>query len=227
MATSYLITITRREQIAQIRGKAIYAIRDVTLIPLSSQVEAEKSISAAEKTLKHTNPVEIEQPDESDIEDDVDSTASGDNEDTEPAEAAALEPPKSLVKRGTSVFKNVVQDKGKYGRFATRWFSKGGGASGSAQSSQEQTVEESPTLTQQQAPGQAAETVPKEDKDTSAGAEEVPPSGSDTNDTSKPENEPQASNSRSNIESLTPRILRSAKLYFSSSGFYFSYDHDL
>lgn len=32
---------------------------------------------------------------------------------------------------------------------------------------------------------------------------------------------------KSNIETLTPRILRSARLYFSSSSFYFSYDHDL
>ena len=36
-----------------------------------------------------------------------------------------------------------------------------------------------------------------------------------------------SSTGKSNIESLTPRILRSARLYFSSSSFFFSYDHDL
>ena len=52
VATKYLISITERDQVAQIRGKSVYSIKDVTLIPLSSQSDAEEAIVAAGRALK-------------------------------------------------------------------------------------------------------------------------------------------------------------------------------
>src|SRR5579871_5801763 len=46
-SSSFLISISRREQVAQISGKPIYSIREVALIPLSSQSDAEQAIAKA------------------------------------------------------------------------------------------------------------------------------------------------------------------------------------
>src|SRR5271167_3705762 len=53
---SYLIAITRREQVAQILGKPVYVISGVAVLPLSSQHDANKAITAAATT---NLPVEL------------------------------------------------------------------------------------------------------------------------------------------------------------------------
>ena len=49
---AYLITILKRQQIAQVRGSPIYVISDIALIPLSSRSEASKAIRQAKESLK-------------------------------------------------------------------------------------------------------------------------------------------------------------------------------
>lgn len=216
MASKYLISITSREQVAQIRGKPIYSVTDVTLIPLSSHAEAEKAISSAVKSRG-----KLEESEDSDVEEEIETASI--NEESHAEEGAALEAPKpGLVKRGTNVVKNVVQDRGKYGRFAERWFSKGGWtASGRRrQGMDEEAREEELTPEQRQ---EADKALPEGEKVGTEAHEPQETSGEELEESKTQQTPPP----KSNIETLTPRILRSARLYFSSKSFFFSYDYDL
>ncbi|TKA69071.1 hypothetical protein B0A55_08137 [Friedmanniomyces simplex] len=111
----------------------------------------------------------------------------------------------------------VILDQGKYGRFAERWFSKGGRKGQGAKVGAEEQEKE------------VDKALPVEDKDAKTGAEskEQPPPAEEGDEASKPETPSQPAKKQSVLESLIPRILRSAKMYFSASGFFFSYEHDL
>ncbi|EME48020.1 hypothetical protein DOTSEDRAFT_51275 [Dothistroma septosporum NZE10] len=231
VSSSYLIAITKREPVAQIRQKTIFRITDVALIPLESRDEAQKSINAVRKLLqqKATKSSTGETEDEC-SDDDASSIVSVDDVDDAPAstqkedpkgEVKALEPPKPGALQKSSTFvKDVVQDKGKYGRFASKWFTKNG--SKDAVTRQQGwtdgknegglTKEQQDKMTKALPEGQSAEE--KQRKDANKGETE----GTNTSTTPR---------RHTTIEHLTPRILRSTRLYFSSSGFYFSYDHDL
>lgn len=222
VSSSYLVSITSREEVANVWNKPVYAIRDVTLIPLASKAEASKAIASAQGARKQrANLAYGEETDDSDVGEDAEVSSIG-SVDDEPKqrpedEAGALEVPKSgIVKQSTTFVKNVVQEKGNYGRFASRWFSKNGGQT-HARRSQGLTKEQEDQETQA-LPNEAAEA-----RNADAKAEENDASG-ETASTNVPTS---GSKKRSTIERLTPRILRSARLYFSSSGFYFSYEHDL
>ncbi|KAK4545326.1 hypothetical protein LTR36_003506 [Oleoguttula mirabilis] len=222
VSSSYLISITRREQVAQIQGSPIYALRDVTLIPLASQAEAERAITAAKQTLKPSKEARAEETEESDVGEDAEPSTVGDTE--QPPETAALELPRgNVLQKSTSVVKDVVQDRGKYGRFAEKWFSKGGWAA-NGRRSQGMTSEEDLTGEQEK---QAAEALPEPEQSAAPGAEKKSDEQQDSQEDSKPDTHTQTSKRQNVLESLTPRILRSARLYFSSSGFFFSYEHDL
>ncbi|KAK0929915.1 hypothetical protein LTR91_004794 [Friedmanniomyces endolithicus] len=220
--SSYLIAITGREQVAQIKGKPIYAIRDVTLVPLSSQADAERAVTQAQKALKPSGSA-AQEAEESDVGEDAEHEHVGAGNSKPAAEVAALEPAKEgVLSKGASIVKGVVADQGKYGRFAERWFSKGGrsqqGAKGEEVLPQAQEKE-------------ADSALPDENEDVKTGAEsgdQLPPRPTEKGDESgKPETSSQSPKKVDSLESLTPRILRSAKMYFSASGFFFSYDHNL
>ncbi|TKA72401.1 hypothetical protein B0A55_05856 [Friedmanniomyces simplex] len=108
VASSYLIAITGCDQVAQIKGRPIYAIRDVTLIPLSSQTDAERAITQAQKALKQSGTTTTgEEVEESDAGEDAElEHVVGESE---PApEAAALEPPKKgVLKKSATLVKGV------------------------------------------------------------------------------------------------------------------------
>lgn len=223
VTTKYLISITQREHVAQIRGKSVYSIKDVTLIPLSSRADAEEAIASAGRALKQGGKNAVDS-DESDVEDDAE-TASVNDETTEQAAEALEAPDNSTLKKSTTFVKDVVQDRGKYGRFADRWFSKGGWA---ASGRKRQGISEEAKLTPEQA-READKALPRDDADSQKEDDiSTQPSEDKTADSNletsqeQPKTKPQA-----NIQNLAPRILRSARLYFSSSNFFFSYDHDL
>lgn len=224
VSTSYLISITSREEVANIWNRPVYAIRDVTLIPLTSKAEASKAIASAQGARRHNaNLAYREETDESDVGEDAEVSSIG--SDDEPKrrpedEAGALEVPKSgVAKPSTTFVRNVVQERGRYGRFAKSWFSKDGGLT-NARRSQGLTKEQEDQGTQ----ALPTEDTGAEDKD--AKVKEDVSAGQDSGDksTSAPSS---GVKKRSTIERLTPRILRISRLYFSSSGFYFSYEHDL
>ena len=213
VSSAYLVTITKRQQVAQIREKPVFRITDVSLIPLSSRAEATTAITQAQKLLKSSNA-----PGGSDVGEDADVSTIG----TEPGEqtqdhsvekdAEAFEPSKQDMASKSTIAQDVVQNKGKFGRFATSWFSKTNASQ--AKSKVSESSQPSEELTNEQAK-QEADALPDTDAEAAQKVEE-----------------PKVRSSiekrrQTAIDFLAPRIVRSARLYFSSSGFYFSYDHDL
>ncbi len=212
--------ITRREQVASIRGKAIYAVRDVTLIPLTSQDEAQKSIAAVRKSLaKAAGAANGGETDESHggDDDDTHSIASAKDE-KEHEDPAAIDPPKDEPKQENA------QSRGGYGGFAKRWFSNKAGSRGKQEltSGEDSGQEQKPAVerAKDDVKGGTATTIDSKEPDDQADPDDKA-SPDDTNKDQK------ASSGKSTIESLTPRILRNAKLYFSTSGLFYSHDHDL
>ncbi|CZT23913.1 related to SAC1-recessive suppressor of secretory defect [Ramularia collo-cygni] len=228
VSSTFLISITSREEVANVWNKPIYLIRDVTLIPLSSKAEASKAIALAQGAKKRAADLAYgEETDESDVGEDAEVSSIG-SEDDEPRsrpqdEAGALEVPKGgVAKQSTTFVKNVVQEKGKYGRFASQWFSKNGGQTNARRSqglTKEQVDQENQALPKGDLKGDEGDRV---DVNVTMGAADDEAGKEKSTTTSSG-----AILKRSTIERLTPRILRSARLYFSSSGFYFSYEHDL
>lgn len=235
-SSSFLISISRREQVAQIKGKSIYSITEVALIPLSSQADAEKAIVRARDS-QQRHGKDVRDGDDSDSEsnsederDDVSLTEDNSVTSTPPEEAeTALKP--DLHKRTTSIAEDVISRKGLYGRFTQRWFSKGGwtaesklkeglntGLEGGQKAPvQEQldTVNPSPEEGQDQLNKDAVDAsndVQKSEIPNEA-PEEVKHAVDEAPDT------PQVP--------LLPKLLTVSKMFFGSRSFFFSYDYDL
>jgi hypothetical protein len=228
ISSSYLISITKHEQVAQIRGHPIYAIRDVALIPLSSKSAAEQAIAASQRlsAAESANVLAAgagEHTDESDIGEDAETASLGGEEDHvrkgPESEGSALELPKSALKQSATYIKNAAQEATKPKTFAERWFSRGTKTANTAGGQNTETgnegTKEALTAEQQK---QAAQDLPSQDADASELERDA------QQDTIQGRS---SINKRRAIETLNPRILRSARLYFGSSGFYFSYEHNL
>lgn len=198
--TSFLISITRREEVALIHGKPIYVITEVAITPLTSQKEASKSVEDTATSLrKRASGTDSEtESDSDDQEDNVEAV----NDDVE--DLPEDDQHKSASHgRSSSVAEDVIRNKGGYGRFAQKWFSKNGwtadrkrglGLSGS----------ESP------------HTAPKKDI-----AGDIPEVALDEGD-DKTRDHPDSA------ETMIPKLLKTTSLLFGSSrSFFFSYDHDL
>lgn len=189
----------------------------MTLIPLSSQSDAEEAISGAGRALGQDKKTAAEDTEESDIEDDAETASV--NDDTPSEAAEALDAPNNTgPKKSTTFVKDIVRDKGRYGRFANRWFSKSGWA---ASGRKRQGMSEEEKLTAEQA-REAGKALPEDEQVSETVDVPAEPAAEE-----QAKDVESSSTGKSNIESLTPRILRSARLYFSSSSFFFSYDHDL
>ncbi|GAB7351730.1 hypothetical protein MBLNU459_g2315t1 [Dothideomycetes sp. NU459] len=229
-SSSYLISIARREQVAQIRGKPIYVITDVTLIPLSSQADAEHEIVQARKALKLSKPESLDSGSEEE-EDNRNSTMTEDDEHDDssvpsPTTADALEPPKGgALQKTTTVVTDVIKNKGQYGRFAQKWFSKGGWKT-EGRRKQGMSSEENLSLTAEQKK-QAAESLPADKRDETESTSLGKGPETTTPETTAPEEQSTLLPTETIMQSLTPRILRATKLYFASRSFYFSYDYDI
>ncbi|KAF2011185.1 hypothetical protein BU24DRAFT_427397 [Aaosphaeria arxii CBS 175.79] len=233
IATSFfLITISSREQVAQIRGKSIYKITDVALIPLASQKDANEAIVAAQEHMRrHRNSVEGEDDTHSESEDEapsvtdslVDEHVSAQKEVKDPITAQL-----GSVDKRTSVAEDVMQKKGLYGRFANKWFSKTGW---SADSRRSQGLSSDEDLTRKNANKDVDSTVPptEEQPTNTPNPESLTVGDEDIKGPISPDEIPKAfeGSSSSTSTSLLPKILRTTKMYFASGNFYFSYDYDL
>ncbi|KAL3422503.1 hypothetical protein PVAG01_06659 [Phlyctema vagabunda] len=212
--SSFLISITRRQQIAQIHGKPIYVITEVALTPLASRAEAEVSINRTKASLEKRT-IDGHDTDDSDSDDDeaeFSATASDDVDDEDVLTGGSVSPVKGASghKRSTSVAEDVMTRKGSYGRFAQKWFSKKGwtvdqrrnlGMSGN-ENNTEATQKVAPTMeTSAQESPQTEENIAEEIK-----AQQV-------NDVAA---------------NLLPKLLRTTQILFGSSrSFFFSYDYDI
>ena len=253
VASSHLIVITQTEQVAQIRDRAVYAVRDVLLIPLTAQSDAEHVIEKTVASLKQPSKPGVDTDTElSDVEEDAEpSTTEGEElppeasaveppsnveEDAEPsnvkggdksAEAPAVEPSQRVLGKTSSLAKNVVQQPSRYGRFARGWFGKSA-PNVSARSKQEGNKNDDSTVNSSKQDGNE---LPNNEKTLFAGfqdnADKEDSNEGTAGETLENDAPKAAVKETSAIETLSGRIQRTTRLYFTSSGFYFSYDHDI
>ncbi|ERT01765.1 hypothetical protein HMPREF1624_00059 [Sporothrix schenckii ATCC 58251] len=142
---SYLVSITKRQQVATVRGSPIYVVTEVALTPCASYGEARRSIETTIEHLKERPPSYITDEEGSGNDSD-DNSHHGDDEDIEGAvwvqemndshrfegevgKANITTAPTLPVKGhkpNNSIAEDVISRRGSYGRFAQRWFSRSG-----------------------------------------------------------------------------------------------------
>ncbi|KAK8055435.1 hypothetical protein PG993_000662 [Apiospora rasikravindrae] len=143
---SYLITITGRQQVAQIRGYPIYVVTDVALTPCTSQTEAESAIRHTSIQIRRANRARegrqegdgttddsdtdaasmLDPGGEDDVQSDKEDLSSGKDGNNNGGVAAAAHASEGIQGRKSSIAQDVIKRRGTYGRFAQRWFSHGG-----------------------------------------------------------------------------------------------------
>jgi len=135
-----------------------------------------------------------------------------------------LNVPKGSVNKATTVVADVIKNKGQYGRFAQRWFSKGGWKSDGIRKQGMSASEDDLTMEQKK---QAEASLPDDKKDEVENAPVDTQSQPSTNE-EQPTTEPTpVAPGDTTLATLIPRILKTTNLYFTSRSFYFSYDYDL
>ncbi|KAL8953093.1 MAG: hypothetical protein Q9222_001031 [Ikaeria aurantiellina] len=230
-SASYLISILRREQVAQIRGFPVYVITSVALIPLSSQSEAEKAIERTKKEVqRESGDQDVERLHEGDSSADEGGYHSDGNiTDDVPKESNTLIPPYGSSRRQSqeesdSVAQDVISRRGQYGRFAERWFSRKGWTSERrrAQGMSADDIGESKTISvkEQSNSGQSGSenSAPSVEKDKSDRTQSL----QSTEDVQR-----NASKANDVTSTLLPKLLRTTKMLFASRSFFYSYDHDI
>ncbi|MCJ1284814.1 hypothetical protein MMC26_004151 [Xylographa opegraphella] len=231
-SSSYLISISGRQQVAQIRGKPVYVITGVDLIPLSSQSDAQKAIELNNaNSKKAASRVSAELTSDSDTSEDENEDAKPDqvsnNEDDDPTIPHTPEADKSeasasqgTVEKTSSVVQDVIGRKGQYGRFAEKWFSKRGwSVEKRRMQGMSEANSEGSGYKSRKASG-IKSTVASED------SPDVPTIASDKQD-QRQEIKEAPTDPSIVADNLTPKLLKTTKMLLSSRSFYFSYDYDI
>ena len=202
---------------AQIFGKPIYVVTDVALLPLSSQQEAEKGITAASSQRDDADS-------EPDSDDDAGSTIDEShdaNSVTDPLETTSLPEDAGIdtASNRTSIAEDVFTRRGQYGKFASQWLSKKGwGIPGVGAA--------------------ASSTTPKATQPASEPSKAPPATSENIGDRSPELPEPEQASERQSQDGtapvqtasplpLLPKLLRSTRLILSSRSFYFAYEFDI
>lgn len=199
----------------------------MSIIPLSSQAEAQQAITHTQKLAKK-NKDKIEQEDE-DIQSDTASTVEGtvDNDqsvdsDREVPDLSRGRPSVDLGEFG--IVKNVIEKKGAYGVFADKWFSKRGWTTGSKKSQGMSNKQDDTVEMEEKNPLNAAAGNTSAEKDKEDTAKSWPES---------PEVKGSAADDMTSIEqdrlttSLIPKLVQTTKLLLSSRIFHYSYEQDI
>ncbi|KAH8821933.1 SacI homology domain-containing protein [Xylogone sp. PMI_703] len=223
--SSYLISITKRQQVAQIQGKPVYVITEVALTPLGSRHEAELSVARTRSILSKRVSNEDGSGDSDTDGDDGDYSGAisddlGDEDIVSGITEAGLAPPE-IQRRTSSIAEDVMAKKGSYGRFAQKWFSRGGWSA-----SQRRNLGLS--VSDAEVSGLAASDgdEPKNSKDKTINDTVIAETKGEANSVT-PEN---AKEKKIKVTeaALLPKLLRTVEILFSTSrSFFFSYDHDI
>ena len=229
-SVSYLIAITRREQVAQIFGRPIYVVTDVSLIPLSSQNEAEKGVAAAVRQRESAADTDEALSDAESTGEESDDVHSA--EDAQEAPSPTNDVRTKSDKGDTTATTNIAEDvfarRGLYGKFASQWLTKKGlGLPGMRTLSKvpEATLEPDPTINSASIQRPTANSTTQETNSrqiASLTLEHAPdsrPSGQDEDVASPRGGE--------NTLPLLSKLLQSTRLILSSRSFYFSYDFNI
>lgn len=226
-----MILISKRQQVAQIRGAPVYVITDVTFIPLSTEDEARKAIVQANGSLKSTPGGADGVASDNDVSEDDERSTTGQVDEyhdqdsptcVEPLSAddpALQQRPAGPNLSTTNVAKDVIGSKGQYGRFAERWFSKKGWTS-ERRRTLGMSVDDSP-----QPPSTTAQ-VSKEgtQQSDSASTPNAAEAGTQKYDIAKPV---EATASSSGAKQLLPKLLKTTRVLLISNSFFYSYDMDI
>ncbi|KAK1239660.1 hypothetical protein MKX07_001114 [Trichoderma sp. CBMAI-0711] len=196
---TYLVTITRREQVAQVFGLPIYVVTQVAVTPCSSQTEAEESVRKTARLLRSEPSSSANHDDESSSDEDGEMPIGTPDEEVDDEvvdKGGVPADPKS------SVVQDVIWRRGSYGRFAQRWFSRSGWT---ADQRRTMGMSNSPTSTPP-----LAQSAPQASAAGLSSLQEA-----DENPVVRP-------------SALLPKLLRTIQVLFGSShSFYFSYDLDI
>ena len=227
-SNAYLISILRRQQVAQIQGSPIYMITAVSLIPLSSQSDATTAIKQARETLRQeVGDEKADNDDSSGSSDDGgerldDSPAEEAHHRATPGSKSHADPRKSAD--NTSIAQDVIGRQGQYGRFAEKWFSRKGWRTEGRRAQGMSTEAEDKARTQiskSESSRPASSVVDIE-------GENVP-----TKEVERIHNPPEANIDLEEKQedhitnTLVPKLLRTTKMLLSSHSFFFSYDYDI
>ena len=231
-SSSYLVSVCSRKQVAQVRGKPIFVITGVALIPLSSQAEARKAIDQTNESLKkgqNSSGDRSAESDTSEDEDDHEDKAQVEHEDpTAPptpdktGTTAGARP--EAGQRSSSIAEDVIGKKGQYGRFAERWFSKKGW-SVDKKRMQGMSADE---VEKNEAKGSTA--PPSSTSGEKAGVQsmlDVESKQPERQKASVNDSKKEQSESSNVTDTLLPKLLRTTKMLLCSNSFYFSYDYDI
>lgn len=220
---SYLVSITRRQQVAVIRGFPVYVITEVALTPCSSYNDASESVAKTAAQLDNIQSKASGEAAGDETEDDTDTDALSVKSDEVPTDneeelPSASENNVSGGKSG-SVVQDVMSRRGSYGRFAQRWFSKSGWQQESKRnmglSRSEEDMRQSSSATSEA----EAKTDPKAPAATSEDKSAPDAAGVPVQDAKEDGMAP---------PTLLPKLLRTTQILFGSSrSYFFSYDYDL
>lgn len=206
--TSFLISITRRRQVALIQGKPVYAITEIALTPVSTKEEAEAAIAHTQKLLQK-KAVDTYGPDSDTEGEEVEPVEIASDEVDDEFHSATGDSRPNEHKRTSSIAEDVITRKGGYGRFAKRWFSKKGW-----------------TADQRRNLGMTTET------EIGSPPRSATPRAIDIGEASSPSkntrSNPKTGSPKDSAASLLPKLLRTTQILFGTSqSFYFSYDYDI
>lgn len=210
---------------AQIFGKPVYVVTDVALVPLSSQSDANKAISAsiASKSRSSNDSAADSDSDLSDTSDHDYAQCEIEPHDAEPQ--TPLDdgrPEQQRSSSSTSIARDVIANRGQYGRFASQWFSRQGwGVS--------RNVNSSPATSKKDRDGALDD---KDARSATGSVREVaaaavntdPPKEAAQNDETRGKEQALSDNS---IADALPKILRTTKMILTSRSYFFSYEFDL
>ncbi|EAS32047.3 SacI domain-containing protein [Coccidioides immitis RS] len=210
---SFLISITQREQVAQILGKPIFIITGVAVIPLSSQTDASKAIVHAQRSLKTESAFGADGTSDNE----TDQSEAPDQEDINPD---SLPPPLDREKQIPSVQPNshiaedVIKKRGRYRRFASQWFFEKlwQGENKPSRDVEFRNLSDPSARGRNHNDPQMHDAMELEEFD-SSGRKLVP--------------SPRPDESEERAHELMPKFLRYTKMFFGSRSFYFSYDYDI
>lgn len=200
---SYLISINRREQVAQIFGKPIYVITDISLLPLSSKGEAEEEIASIHASNRKLQANENQSDtdvsgDEPELDLDDKGGFSDDDVSTPPEQDHQLGKPNNTIDEKKA--KSEDTSSRQYDQFAASWLSKRGWNL-SLTSAQQNRSQADNASQESLHPIQTSATNPANEHQDSA--REARKNGS---------------------MMLRPKLLRTTKMLLSSRNFFYSYD---
>ncbi|KAI1970587.1 hypothetical protein LOZ55_006483 [Ophidiomyces ophidiicola] len=218
---SFLISITQREQVAQILGKPVFVITGVSVIPLSSQADACKAILNAKRVQQESRNTisEADRTSESDTDQSDAPTQEEPNPDAfeDALDRGEQSPSASLSSGDSNIAEDVIRKRGRYRRFASQWFFEklwqGGNKTPGDLTFRNLSDPAASGRQSKDSLKYELNDVMELDEFDSSGRKLAPP--------------PNVAGSEIWTYELMPKFLRYTKMFFGSRSFYFSYEYDI